>query len=271
MLAACSFDGTVSIWELTLGEDGGDAAEFECVATLEGHQSEVKGVSWSNSGKLLATASRDKTVWVWEADKDNEWECLSVLSGHSQDVKMVLFHPTEDYIVSASYDNTLKIWSEEEDDWYNTETITDHSSTAWSLAFNETGTKLVTGGDDKAVFIYEADLPSADDSAQSSTTVAPSTYKKRWQRVSSATNLHDRCIYSVDWSPRAENDCIATAGADDVINVLRLSPDKAIQCVARVENAHDGDVNCVRWNPVQPFLLASGGDDFAAKLWKVIL
>ena len=31
--------------------------------------------------------------------------------------------------------------------------------------------------------------------------------------------------------------------------------------------AHRGDVNCVAWNPVDPALLASAGDDLCVKVW----
>jgi WD40 repeat protein len=59
-----SFDATCTIW---MADDASeDAAALDCVATLEGHENEVKGVAFHSSGSLLATCGRDKTVWIWE-------------------------------------------------------------------------------------------------------------------------------------------------------------------------------------------------------------
>ena len=80
------------------GEDGEIDNDFEPYQTLEGHENEVKCVAWSQNGNFIATCSRDKTIWVFEMDDDEECEysCTGVLSGHSQDVKHVKWHPRRD-------------------------------------------------------------------------------------------------------------------------------------------------------------------------------
>ena len=77
-LATASFDGGIGIWEQEPPEDDEmDVDEvtlrerirpddWECMSTLEGHESECKSAAYSPSGNLLATCGRDKTVWIWE-------------------------------------------------------------------------------------------------------------------------------------------------------------------------------------------------------------
>lgn len=71
-LATASFDSTVSVWEESPDEEeDGEVGEWECVTTLEGHENECKSVGFSADGGLLASCSRDRSVWVWEGELKN--------------------------------------------------------------------------------------------------------------------------------------------------------------------------------------------------------
>lgn len=81
MFLTASFDSETYAWEQVPTSDDDDnmdvdgdndettkvpRGEWECAASLEGHESEVKCVSYSASGTLVATCGRDKTVYIWE-------------------------------------------------------------------------------------------------------------------------------------------------------------------------------------------------------------
>jgi WD40 repeat protein len=164
MLASCSFDSTASVWAMTSDE------KLALVSKLSGQESEVKGVCFSPCGEMLATCSRDKSIWVFDVSslladsqtppaeihsgdfsprslnesRGNEIdvECLAVLQGHSQDVKNVIFNPTDSHMmVSVSYDDCIKIWrSNGADDWELSQTLKGHSNTVWDVCFNPSKT-----------------------------------------------------------------------------------------------------------------------------------
>ncbi|OQV09630.1 WD domain-containing protein [Cladophialophora immunda] len=72
------------------GDD--DDEEWHFSTLLTGPDSEIKSIEFAPPHypiNLLATSSRDKSVWIWEEVEPEEWETIAVLSEHTGDVKCV--------------------------------------------------------------------------------------------------------------------------------------------------------------------------------------
>jgi WD40 repeat protein len=73
---------------------------------LEKHTSDVKDVSFSPDGKMIATASADFTVKLWGVDGRE----ITTLQGHKGVVNSVIFSSDSQTIATASWDGTIKLW-----------------------------------------------------------------------------------------------------------------------------------------------------------------
>ncbi len=114
---------------------------WECAATLIGHQglfASVNAVSVNSKGTLLASASDDKTVRLWELQTGKE---RLILRGHTHFVKSVAFHPQDQStLATASSDRTIKLW--DLDAQKETHTLNGHKHTINALAFSSDGKLL---------------------------------------------------------------------------------------------------------------------------------
>ena len=74
---------------------------------LEGHTGWVSAVAFSPSGSLLASASGDRTVRLWDVKTGRE---VQKLDGHTDSVSAVAFSPSGSLLASASRDETVRLW-----------------------------------------------------------------------------------------------------------------------------------------------------------------
>ncbi|KAJ1864028.1 hypothetical protein LPJ78_003636 [Coemansia sp. RSA 989] len=84
-----------------------EAKQLKCYAELEGHTGAVYSVQYAPAGGLVASASFDKTVRVWDV---GEQKALMVLQGHQQSVFDLAWRPDSAALVSAGFDRMCIEW-----------------------------------------------------------------------------------------------------------------------------------------------------------------
>src|SRR5262245_36279839 len=77
---------------------------------LPGHTDEVFASVFHPDGTRLATAGRDRAVWLWDLAKGEE---VARLDGHANFVWSLAFSPDGKTVVSGSGDNTVRLWDTE--------------------------------------------------------------------------------------------------------------------------------------------------------------
>src|SRR5262249_36124571 len=107
--------------------------------SLIGHDDMVTSVAFAPSGHLLASASNDKTILLWDVDKRR---VLRSLSGHTDHVNSVAFNADGRTLASGGDDKTVRLWDLEIETPLLTLTP---SSAVYSVAFRPDGKTFAAG------------------------------------------------------------------------------------------------------------------------------
>jgi roadblock/LC7 domain-containing protein len=129
---------------------GRDAEWDACRSVLEGHSQGVMAVVFSPDGQLVASASFDGTVRVWETATG---QCRSVLDGHLRGVSAVVFSPDGQLVASASDDSTVRVWEAATGQCRSV--LKGHSREVNAVVFSPDGQLVASASDDSTVRVWE--------------------------------------------------------------------------------------------------------------------
>ncbi|KAL2072168.1 hypothetical protein VTL71DRAFT_11511 [Oculimacula yallundae] len=107
LLASCSSDLTIKLWD--------PADDYKNIRTLHGHDHSVSAVRFIpsgaagalSSGNLLVSASRDKSLRIWDVTTGY---CVKILQGHTGWVRAVCATHDGRFLLSTGEDITARLW-----------------------------------------------------------------------------------------------------------------------------------------------------------------
>jgi WD40 repeat protein len=148
-IAFGSEDNTV--WVIAPDLSADESGFKEVLGQLFGHTNWVWDVEFSPSGEILASASADGTIRLWDPEAFTE---IKTLEGHQGTVWRLDFTPDGSALASAGWDATARIWIPETGELQH---VLQHDSPVWSVAFSLDGKLLATGTGEGKVYLWHAE------------------------------------------------------------------------------------------------------------------
>ena len=239
LLASCSQDLTIKLWD--------PSDEYKNIRTLPGHDHSVSFVRFipsgaagsTDSGNLLVSASRDKTLKIWDVTTGY---CVKTLRGHSDWVRSV--SPSFDgrWLLSAGDDQVARLWDAASGEVKATFLGHEHVIECCTLA-------------PRASYAYLASMaglrkaPPSSSSGEFLATGSRDKSIKIWDARGTLIKTligHDNWVRGLVFHPGGKY--LLSVSDDRTIRCWDLSQEG--KCVKTVDGAHGHFVNCIRWAPL---------------------
>ena len=121
------------------------------IHTMTGHQQPVNYVLHSPDGLMIASASFDKSVRIWDGITG---KFLYAFRAHVQSVYQVAWSADSRWVVSSSKDSTLKLWSIQQKKMI--EDLPGHADEVFAVDWSPDGLRVASGGKDRILKIWRS-------------------------------------------------------------------------------------------------------------------
>ncbi|KAI0146148.1 WD40-repeat-containing domain protein [Xylariaceae sp. FL1272] len=166
IIVSGSDDGTICFWS---GDTGGFRGTLE-----KRHGDQILCLVFSQDSSLLVSTSVDEKAFVWSVATET---VQYPLDGHEDWIRSVAISPDGHLIATGSDDTTIRLWDlsaagpnktdkEKEDattSSLKSRELRAHSDYVLTVAFSPDGSRLVSGGDDSRILIWNVTKDSRGD------------------------------------------------------------------------------------------------------------
>lgn len=238
LLASCSSDLTIKLWD--------PSDEYKNIRTLPGHDHSVSAIRFvpsgaaeaPSTGNLLVSASRDKSLRIWDVSTGY---CVKTLRGHADWVRDVAPSFDGRWLLSAGNDQTARLWDAASGETKATFLGHEHVVECCTIAPPATYAHLAAlAGLKKA--------PAASSSAEFVATGSRDKSIRIWDARGTLVKTlvgHDNWVRGLVFHPGGKY--LLSVADDKTIRCWDLAQEG--KCVKTLDDVHGHFVSCVRWAP----------------------